>query len=255
MSWTADETAYLLQHYRTKTLRQIAAHLGKRREVVISMFGRHVQAGRADRRLRFYSPRWTPEELVSVRAMLRDGWPLARIAKAKGRSVWAIKCALKRRGVRRICTLTAVGTLSLEDVSRVMGLPNPSSAVRRWLGTGLLLGSRCNGSGKGRRWIIRPGDLVDFLQQHPEQYDYARIPLHLGGALNPWKTYAARVDATAGHYALKEAARALGISTAAVRERRRRGTLLAVHLPGQHAQSWWVPRSEVARLRGERRAA
>ncbi len=244
--WTSAETDYLLRRYTTDTLRAIAAHLGKDEACVSAKFQRLAKQGRAHYGRRAYQPRWTEDQDHWLREHLgRDGWGYRAAAGWLKRSEGAVKARAAVLGMRKPMTAPIEKTLGLADVMRVMGLGANHGKARGWFVSRVLKASRSSACGKRKRWVIYRADFVEFLQQHPEAYEYDRIPpIFPDGSRNPWRQWAKRQDPTAGFWTCKELARRAGVCPEYIHKVIRDGRLPgATHLagPGIDRREWFVP--------------
>jgi hypothetical protein len=153
---------------------------------------------------------WSPADLQWLREHIgRRGWSLELAARQLGRTPAAVKLQLKRQRVRRPVTGPTAHTLTLRDVCAELGLGEHWRPVRRWIAERKLRAERVPMSGdpSRRAWAIYPAELVEFLQRHPECYDYDRLPRS-----SPYRQYARRHDPTAGYLSTKQAARRRAMS-------------------------------------------
>jgi excisionase family DNA binding protein len=240
--YSAAEDAAIIEHYSSKTLKEIAAllnrpHLGlaKRSHVL-------VQQGRLSYAQRFYGRPWTDEEID----YLAENWGLLTdeaVAAHLGRSVGAcLHAAGQRAGVTRKMQFYTAAT-----VAHLFGVD--WHRVERWIEAGLLKAKRSHIRGVyGNVWHIGDEAITAFIRQHPWAYDRTRIE---GGTW--WRNLAERVWRADPLLTATEAAARLGCTKETVMRHCRRGWLVAYRTweAGQHG-GWRIPTSSLAQFRYRR---
>lgn len=200
-------------------------------------------------------PVWTPADLQFAREHIgRRNWSYALVGKELRRTPEAVKIKLTRTGHRKPITGPTEKTLTQREVCAVLGITNHRT-VQAWLKAKVLKGSRVpTASARTRGWAVFPADLVEFLQRHPERYDYDRLPVVWQGAPNPYRQHARRQSATTGHLALKQASKRLGIAGQTLRRWHTEGRLTLVRLVAAdvHPNDWFMALPEVTRIERER---
>ncbi len=200
------------------------------------------------------SPNWSEAEVET----LMEYWgrePMATVARRVRRSVYGYRQKAVRLGINQ-----QMAWWSCNQVGALFGVE--SSTVRRWVAKGLLSGRRLRhiGSGGDPRWPRKQlqmwgfdgADIERFIEEHPEAYDYRRIPK---GTYHRQLAEAA-YDADP-LLSLKEVAKRLSAHVSRLRIHIRRGWLPAVWAanvgPGMGNRGWLVRESDLGCFRDRRK--
>lgn len=166
--WTEDDDAYIIAHYSTATIRNIAAHFDVRAQVVQFHIEQLIKAGKLDRRARFYSPRWERWEIDYLKenyGQVKD----RTICRKLKRSLMGVEIKAKRLGL-----LKSDNILSLNNIALILGVD--SHKVRQWVYEGKLMARQGPWrKGKSQIWIVEFEALEGFIKNNPNDYDPQRI--------------------------------------------------------------------------------
>ena len=234
------EDAYILAHYSTTTLVEMAWHLGRRYQTVQQRVEILIQRGLLDRQQRYYSRPWTPEE----DDWLSDHWGTmsdAVVARHLRRSIDACKV----RTVRAVKVCRKMAFWTARNVADLFGVD--SHLVIKWIRAGCLRGRRSSvRCGDGNiMWAIADEAIQEFIGCYPWHYDRTRIERG-----SWWRKLADGVWAKDPWLTTDEAAAALGVNPETVRRHIRRGWLRSERTwEAGRSGGFRVPRSALTSFR------
>lgn len=237
--FTAEEDAYLIAHYSTETIRQIARHLGRSWGVVQQRTYWLQKHGRLDVFERHYHRPWSEAD----DEYLHEWWGKLRgetVARHLNRSVNACVIRAKR----------AMGLNGHQNiwparvVARLFGVNDKT--IVQWVKRGWLKARRAGcGAGRTRCWDVDEDSIERFIVLMGWAYDWRRM--ESGEYLTRLARRVARADPW---LTVDEAAREADVVPATIRQWVERGHLPARHRPkcGQygHAYVLVVRKSDVA---------
>lgn len=177
--WTEEENRFIRENYTVMSDQDMADLLGKTRKAV-----RSHRSYMGLLRQETNTP-WTIEEVMYLDA----NWghkTLRKIAKHLGKTEQAVRDKAKQGGYGR--QINGDEMLNKEQVCKLMGL-ECREVVDRWIEAGLPVVKMMIGVNvkKGRRtFIIKFDDLLEFLEEHPEQWDSRRLPEYALGIEYDW---------------------------------------------------------------------
>lgn len=215
--FTPDEDAFLIAHYPTTTLKDMAVHLDRGWTRIQQRINILIRRGHLERRQRCYNPPWTQTEIE----YLADHWglkPDAEVARKLGRTVDACKVY----ATRRLRLARSDNFYTSRQVARIFGVN--SHVVIRWIEAGVLAGKPSPvACGSRHRWRIDDPALQRFVKRFPYHYDRTRIERN-----SYWRNLAERVRAADPWLTVPEAAAIVGIHPHTLVRYLREGRLEAV---------------------------
>lgn len=177
--WKEEETRFLRENYTIMSDKDIGDLLGK-------------TPGAVARRRQFLGllrepakRNWTIEEVM----YLQENWgskTLRRIANHLDRTPDAVRNRAKREGLGR--QISDGELLNKEQITAMMGL-QCREVVDRWIDHGLRVCKTCigaKGKGKHRTFVVTFKNLLEFLQEHPEEWDSRRVERYALGIEYDW---------------------------------------------------------------------
>lgn len=177
--WTAEENAFIRNNYTIMSDKDMAQLLGKT--------VKSVRAHRNYMGLLRQDPKreWTIEEVM----YLQDNWGYKTadtIARHLKRTPIAVITRAKIEGLG--AQLSDGDLLSKERITTMMGLKN-REIIDRWIDAGLPVRKKSiRGTKNVQHWtfVIKFGDLLKFLQEHPEEWDSRRVEPYALGIEYDW---------------------------------------------------------------------
>lgn len=211
--FSAEEDAYIVAHYSTLTLVEMARALSRSDSSICHRCDALVRAGKLDRSQRAYHRNWTERE----DDWLSDHWGVMgddAIAARLRRSVVAVAVRAKRLGLTR-----RLAVYSASDVARLFGVG--SKAVVVWAERGWVEARRSPiRCGPNRVWSFSERSLDRFVRDCGWAYDWRRM--EPGEYLS---NLAKRVDSADPWLTIPEVSRLLGRSPCFIRRWISRGVL------------------------------
>lgn len=162
-AFTAEEEAFIREHYLKKSAAWIGQQIGRSRHGVKNKAARMGLA-----RAQFKVKAWTPED----EEWLRDHYSqksIADIAKHLGRTETAVKLRAKLLEVRR----TDFDEMSASDVAAIFGVDRKTPLT--WIGRGWLKGKKVEHLGAKGTWQISGRMLRQFVLEHPFAFDLHKV--------------------------------------------------------------------------------
>lgn len=238
--FTPAEDQYILQHYATMLLKDMAQHLGRDWKVVQQRCQILAHKGLLDRRERAYQRPWTQDEID----YLSDNWgllPDKAVARHLKRTVTACIIAAQRHAKvsRKMAFWTA------HNVAELFGVDD--HAVIRWIGAGVLQGRKSSvRCGDGHyAWQVDDQAIQAFIRQYPYHYDRSRLER---GSF--WRKLAEQAWRRDPYLTADEAAAELGVAVWTVHRHLRRGWLRGVKTwEAGRSGGWRIARSELQNFR------
>lgn len=150
--WSQEQMDYLYENYGKLSAKEIADHIGKNTHCIVRMAYKHGLKS---------SRYFTEEERDYIQSAVgRTSYD--NIAKKLGVTYNSIKVYCNRN----YCNQYANGNyLTMAEIGRVVGQDRSRIRVV-WVRTRKLKHKRC-----GKNIMVRPDDLFEFMQKHPEIWD------------------------------------------------------------------------------------
>lgn len=238
-----EEDRFIIEHYSTLTLVQIAEQLGRNWGSLQQRTKILARQHRLNLLTRAYHREWTPQEEAELLGRL--GWDsLTVIARALHRTRTSVVVRCKRLGLSRLEARRRRARYNARDVGTIFGV-DAKAITHSWMVRGWIHGERGPlGAGQHQQWLFTYDEIEHFIRECAPHYDRHRIETGTW-----WRELADTVAASNPLLTTAQAALRSGFHASTLIRWIKEGRLQAIRTTGASVQGdWRIAASELDRF-------